>query len=235
MTEAAPPPDRRATRLRRNVVVRALSLAVVAMVGAGCQPVGFLAYAIGAEGKVKAAYKLEARKTLVLVDDPSEPAKLPSPQLQNLIAGRVGDRLVAEGVLDRADLIPANRVSQLAAEEADFGQWPIDRVGRAVGAKQVVYVLITGFGVSDNGAIYQPTAEARVKVIDAATGDRLFPDAQAGSGHPVRTQRSYESMDNATPTTDLIVARRLAETLARDVARLFHKYREERVGDRLAG
>lgn len=202
---------------------------------AGCQPLGFAAYVLGADGKVKAAYKLEARKTVVLVDDPSDPAKLPSPQLNNLIAGRVGDRLVEEGVLQREDLVPADRVSHLAAEEADFGAWPIDRVGHAVGAEQVVYVLITGFSVSESGAIYEPVAEARVKVIEAKTGDRLFPPPEVGAGAPVRTERSIAAMENATSTTHLIVARRLGETLARDVARLFHKYRKAQTGDRLSG
>jgi len=203
----------------------AACLAVVA--AAGCQPVGFLAYVIGGEGTVERVHKLDKRPTVVLVDDPSEPGLLPSPQLTNLIAGRVGDALVREGVLKEAQVVAANRVSRLAAEHMDFEDWAIDRVGLEVGAEQVVYVLVTGFTVSQGGAVYEPAATVRVKVMDAETGRRLFP---ARGSHPVATKLRLQPMENATATTDLIVARRLGEALARDVARLFHKWQPEPAG-----
>ncbi len=229
--------SRIADRGSRKCLV-ALALSLMAMALGGCQSAGFVAQVFG-KNQVPAVYALEDRPTLVLVEDAGE-ADLTTPDLAGLIAGRIGQQLESANVVSK--VIPFNDFTRLKADTPAFStdpkKWNIARIGRELGAEQVVYVAIQRWRLSEEGVIYRPYAEARVKVIDAAADTRRFPpaaDQYGSSGHPVITQESYGSMDGASQTTHMIVARRLADAVAREVAWLFYEHKLPEPGDKLPG
>jgi len=194
----------------------------------GCDEAGIIAHTFRSN-KVDAVYRIENRSTAVLVDDPSVPPRLPTPDLSTLIAARLGEALAEADAV--SNVISA--VRDLAAREENFHRWPIDRIGDAVGAEQVIYVHVDAFELTEDGVMYRPRASARVKVVDAASGERLFPARGQGDSLAVTTKMPYQSMEGATATTNRIIGSRLAEQLARQIARLFYKHKAPEPGDRV--
>jgi len=211
--------------------IQAMMLTVLAMSLGGCALLGWAADVVEGGKPVKPVYQLQDQPTVVMIDDPTN--KLPTVDLPNLIAGRINDRLVDEQVIDESNMVAANRISQLAADHSAFKTWPIDKVGKEAGAQQVIYVLVKQFMLSDESQMYRPVAQVRVKVIDVASGQRLYP--ATGDGHPVAVEQFYKSMDGANRSTQTIIARRLAEELAREIAYLFYEHLPPQPGERLPG
>lgn len=207
-----------------------VALAAILTATAGCEVAGVVADVVGGGGQVDAVYELPDRPTLVLVDDPAN--RLPRHHLADIIAGRIGDALKNNDIVEQ--VVPTTMAGSLEQRHDDFDRWPIDKVGQHAGAQQVIYVLVQAFSLRDE-AIYRPTARVHVKVIDAASGARLFPPARHEHGYPVARQQQYTHMDGATATTEQLLGRRLAETLARDIGRLFHPYPKPQPGERLPG
>jgi hypothetical protein len=204
----------------------------------GCETAGFIADVVAGGQPVPAIHELADRPTLVLVETAND-IELAN-DIPGLIAGRIGQQLTSEEVLTK--VISFNDFVRFRAETPDFysnpTKWNVARIGRELGAEQVIYVSLQTFRVSEDNVIYRPLAEARVKVIDATAGTRVFPpatDRYGKSGHPIVQQQNYGSRDGANSTTDLVVARRLAEALAQDVAWLFYEHKLPEPGSRLPG
>jgi len=196
----------------------------------GCEVAGVVADVVAGGADVDAVYELPDRPTLILVDNPGD--RLTHHHQADLIAGRIGDALKKNEVVEQ--VVPTPMVSSLEERYDDFDRWPIDKVGKHAGAQQVIYILVQQFSLRDE-AIYRPTAKVHVKVIDVASGGRLFPPPRHEQGYPVSRQQQYTNMDGATATTESLLARELAETLAGDVAKLFYKHPKPQPGDRLPG
>jgi len=84
--------------------------------------------------------------------------------------------------------------------------------------------------------VYEPSAEARVKVVDVTTGQRLFPDPHGRAdtpGHLVLAQMRMQNMEGASQTTLTVLRRNLADELAAEVARLFYEHSSEEIGSKL--
>lgn len=214
----------------RPTAARLLLLPLAIALIAGCgETTGLITQAFTGPPKIDARYEPDDRATVVFVDDPAH--RLPGIDLPGLIAGRVGDRLEREAEIQR--IISPTRIDRLQADESEFASWPIDRVGREVDAEQVLYILVTGFELTESDAIYRPTATVRIKWVDAASGQRFWPSrADHPDGYPLTTQQEYRNMQGASAMTESIIGRELAEALAGDVAKLFYKHRARDVGER---
>ncbi|QNN21715.1 hypothetical protein HED60_05340 [Planctomycetales bacterium ZRK34] len=201
-------------------------LATVAL-AAGCQAPAYVLSNVLPRPKIPAVFEPPDQPTVVLVDDPHH--LLPNVQLVSLIAGRAGDDLKENDVISQ--VVPHTLVADLRAREADFGRWPIDHVGKNVGAKQVIYVLIEGYDMleTDTSAIYRPTAAVRVKIIDVATGRRLFPQSDS-LGYPVTVQKYYRDAHDVGVGDNAIMARQLADRVGEDIALLFYEHKQREVG-----
>ncbi len=236
LSAAAPTPvlseakSRTPARPRFRVTTALLMLiTLLALTGCG-EGLGFMAAAFGGDRKVDAVFKPPDRSTVILVDDPEE--LLTRPDLRSRIAGRIGDAFEEYDAVSQ--VVSPAELTRLRSEHDEFDTWPIDRVGRQLGAAQVLYVLVQRFDLVEEGVIYRPVAEVRVKLIDAATGERLFP-AASPAGYPVEVERAYQGMTEVDEKTDPLVARDLAEALAWEIARLFFEHEPAPVGSRLPG
>ena len=210
-----------------NFVLRAFLIALLPTLG-GCQVVAVDLNALPPP-PIKAVYEPEDQPTAIVIDDPRH--QIPSLQEVNLISHIAGTMLVDEEMIE--DIKPANAVAELQLNQKDFGSWPVDRIGQAVGAKQVIYVLVELFAIKDSDQMYRPTAITRVKVVDAQTGKRLFP-ADKPEGYPVVTRLAPKGHESTgTAGLETVLTRKLAEKMAVDVAHLFYKHAPTPVGSRL--
>ncbi len=211
--------------------IAAAALLGLAGLAGGCQVAGVVADVVSGGGSIDAVYEPTDRTTLVLVDDPGR--RLSGGDLSGLIAGRIRDALIEEKVVEH--VVPTTMVQNLRQQHDNFSQWPIDKVGQHAGAEQVIYVAVEHFQLTEAGAIYRPRAAVRVKVIDVASGARLFPSPRVDRGYPVQVEQHYRDMSGATPTTESLLSRDLAEHLAAAVAKLFYKHKPPQTGDQLPG
>lgn len=198
-----------------------LLVLAVAVALVGCEAPGFFASAV--PRKIPRQHELERVPTLVLVDDPN--TLLGDPALKSVVAANV---IAAMKTSKKSpELIDPSRLTTYEALQGErFGRLPIDRVGQALGAQQVVYVLIETAGMSRAPGLLQPSGTARVKVIDAATGKRLFPEAVSDGaeqvrGFPVPVKMQAEAADDPQFGNPHVLSRMFAERLGQEVGYVF--------------
>ena len=209
--------------------VRAAAMGVGLCVLGGCAMIGYTAAAVFPE-KVEAAHDLEDRTTVVIVDDPS--TLIRDREILHLIAVHVGDDLLEEQVVSKT--IGPRELAHLEDRVGeDYRRMPIDRVGKTVGAEQVIHVNIESIVVND----FRRTMVCRVKVIDAVRRVRLFP--KRAGGMPTTTRAAgWVSVEMEQPRviemdqrTRSLKQRELARQTATEVSRLFYTYKVSPQGD----
>ncbi len=194
----------------------------------GCTVARYVTTVITGPGSIDAVYEPFDLTSIILVDDPDE--LLPSLDLNGLLAGRMGDELVEAGVISR--FVPPVMVDSLRAKQSDFASWAIDRVGRELGAEQVIYVLIRDYGLRENQELYRPRISVSIKIIDVGSGSRVFPKFDEG-GYLVNHKLFYKNMAGAGAETEVVLSRKLVESLAGKLAKLFYKHKPPQAGSGL--
>lgn len=157
--------------LRNLRLVVIASILILPAILAGCQIFG-LTTAMKTH-KVPAIYPLPQRTTAVLVDDPQ--TLLGDPGHATIVAANA--RFFLMDADRKIDVIDPVRVTTLAsAMGKDFARTPVDQIGRELGVDQVVYVFIQDASIGGTeGIMMTPRATVQVKLIDSASGRRLFP------------------------------------------------------------
>lgn len=211
----------------QRVMMSAWCLGLVLAAG-GCEVPAYVATVITGPPKIPAVYELMDRPTVVLVDDYHN--KLPAMTLASLLAGRTGEALKDHEVIET--LIPSTTVDTLRARHEDFRKWPIDRIGRQVGAEQVLYISIERYQMTDEQQIFHPRVDVRVKVIDVASGTRMFPAGD--QAYPLVSTLHYRNMEGAGAGTQAVLANRLMEYTADKIAKLFYKHKQPEAGSGLS-
>lgn len=202
----------------------------------GCEGLAFLA-AMGGD-KVPAVYELPNQTTLILVDDPS--TQLGDPALRSVVATNAAYHLKQNKALD-ASIVPQEELSLLMAREGQqFAKMPVDQIGRLLQAQQVVHVVVESVVLEVAPGVYRPTAMAQVKVIDASTGQRLFPAAEpfdtalsTPPGYSVRVRLSVDTARVGDSGATVMLRRELAQRLGLTVAQLFYKHSKPQPGGKL--
>ncbi len=200
-----------------------LLLAVLLL--SGCDAVRLVTEIVPA-AKIPAAYKPVDQTTVVFVDDPRHAA----PTIQAL--GQIAERIVADLQKQKVitAFVPVSKLDELRLNTKEFNQWAIDRVGRELGARQVIYILIDTFDPAGRQEDFsRPSASVRLKVVDAETGRRLFPPR---GEHGVTTTLNFkhELADRSTPGNQTAIVRHLADRLGRDIAYQFYEHEPRAVG-----
>lgn len=188
----------------------------------GCSIVGAVASKVAPEPTIAAAYALPAKPTAVVVENFHNPASM---RLESdHVARGVVDELTVHGV---GPLIDPGKIENLRRRDgAAYRAMPLDAIAQAVGAEQVIYVDLERFDLVHAIASESPggTAEARVRVVDAATGDAVWPLDAAG-GHPITVSIDAQRVTPDAP--DAAVRRLLHDSLADRIAKLFYNWKGE--------
>lgn len=138
-----------------------------------CNIVGPAVFFLNGPEKAPAVYTLpKDRPTVIFVDDRFN--RVPQRSSRDLIGATAEQVLLDEEIL--TDAIQSRQATAAARRERFSEPLTIAQVGSEVGAQVVIYATVDDFTVSIDGVSHQPRAVLRVKVIDAATGERLYPE-----------------------------------------------------------
>lgn len=209
-----------------------LAAACLAAVVPGCNIVGPAAYLIEGPPKKDAEHTLVDVPTVVFIDDRQN--FLNAVSLRRVIADSASQDLMVKEALTTT--ISSQDAMNLAGRmDRNSHVMSIEEIGKAVGAQQVIYVEMLGFQGSPDNFTPRPTAQCRVRVIDVANRQRVFPPQ--GSSEPARIiQTMIREVDPEVFRTRgslLRVNEELARSLGRDIARLFYRHEVKELGENL--
>ncbi len=218
-------------RPRAPMPLLALLVCSAVLLLPGCAGPGFVADFITGDENIEKRYQLPDERTAVVVDDPNR--AMGAGVLVNVVANNVVYNLknAKEPALLTAEIVPPAEVMALRTKlgEKEFNVTPIDRLGRMLGAEQVIYVQIESATLGEIGrTVYKPELVATVKVVDAVNSARLWPEggtlidsSAPPPGFNLIVKMDYEGTDHGGRGLEALLAQRLAERAGRDVARLF--------------
>ncbi|HYO11451.1 MAG TPA: hypothetical protein VER17_20980 [Tepidisphaeraceae bacterium] len=187
----------------------------------GCAAAGVLAYKVAGPPPVEAKFTPRQAAMLVLVENFRNASSAQAHS--ELLAAYLAEELTANKV---APLVPPEKLRELQdARPGDYSRMSITAVGRAVGAEQILYVQLQRSDVIplQGGDALQGQAHAVVKLIDAATGDTLWP-TDVSDGHAVSAGTSLGTQGGTDP---MDVRQRMYRSLAVQIDRLFHKWKPD--------
>ena len=212
-----------------RLATAALAVVFIAAATGGCGGVPFIRQVFFPK-KIYAAYDLEDRVTLVLVDDPR--LQLDDAALADQLADRVMNDLKEQKLVTQ--FVPLTEMRELRAKLGeDFGRRAINLVGQDLGAEQVLHVSIDAVKVTADPGVWHPRADVTVKLIDVVNAKRLFPVPQPeegprGVGVIVRMAHRYDTGDQGDM---MLMMDRLAQAVGRDVAYLFYDHLPPQPGE----
>ncbi|MGD9692824.1 MAG: hypothetical protein AB7G17_05500 [Phycisphaerales bacterium] len=145
----------------------------------GCDYVAAATYLVEGPPKVDAAYELDAkRKTVLLIDDRGN--ALPRRSLRRVI-GEEAEQTMLSGKALKADLtIPSSSTQAVMTQERRESPRSVVDIGREVGADVIIYVEMSTFSLSRDGATASPLVTGSVKVFDVTANTRLWPETPQG-------------------------------------------------------
>lgn len=193
----------------------------------GCTWIGAAAYKIAGPPPVEAEYKPTAEPILVLVENYRSAST-------TQVDAELLTRYINEELIDHK-VAPVIEYEKLASLRNDttlsFRDMKIDAIGRALGAKQILYVDLVNTSVAApiGGETYVGRAAARVKIVDAATGETRWPQ-DVTDGTPVTYQTPSVPAEKGGDDP-MRVRQRLFESLAGRIGRFFYKWSPEDVHD----
>jgi len=196
----------------------------------GCNIVGPIAYTIGGPPKTDAAHELDPSASLVVfVDDRA--SRAPRRSLRSVLAKKIEQTLIEKQIVAADRLFPNAAATRAAQGETYDAPVSIAEVGRRVGADLILYVEMTGWGLTADGVSLAPQATAEVKVIEAATGDRVFPEG--GKGVPVSAKLQQGGVTPSSPAARAQLEQSLAQALGAQIAKLFFEHEKDTLSGRL--
>ncbi|QQE12842.1 DUF799 family lipoprotein [Planctomycetota bacterium] len=222
----------------------------------GCAGLAFVADFIEGD-KAPAVYEPEPKTTLVMLDDPFK--VIPNSQIGRTITSNVEYHMqknMVDAVKEKnskikdpekhelhIELVPSDKIFALQDEMGkDFDKMPIDKIGKRMGADQVVYVSVQSFQTHYAVNVFKPKATVEVKVIDSKTGKRLFPEGKVvvdtsitPPGYMLDVDLPYKGTNFEGPSEELQLRRLLAEKIGLEVARMFYKHQKPQPGETLPG
>lgn len=206
-------------RIKLITIIALGALAVLALIP-GCNVITPVAYAIHGPEKVNPVYTLdEELKTVVFVDDPS--SRITQRRLRYTIADRATKELLGKRIL--VDMIDPRGILTAASNERYGEQLSIAELGKAVGADIVIYAVVTEFSLSPEAGAFIPRALLRMKIIDVATGERLFPPDE--KGYVANIQIPQKPGTSPTGSGEkLALEQELANRAGLGLAQLFYKH-----------
>ena len=203
----------------RFVRIAIIMLACATLCG-GCA-VGGVWQSIFGPNKVKAKYVLPKVATLVLVENYRNPAI--SQIDADLVASELCDQLKQHDLVPLVD--PDKLTGVRDVDAAKYHAMSQVQLGRAVGAKQLVYVELLESSVEADSteSAARGRVSAEVRVVDVDTGLTLWP-LDSAQGYPLSADVPYNRADPDRVTA--MHAQMLAQ-LSDALAKLFYDWQPD--------
>jgi len=212
--------------------VFAAAAVVAASLSGGCNIVGPASYIISGPPSVDAEYELADVPTVVFIDDRHNVVNPIS--LRRAIADKASEDLMMKKIL--AKTISGQDAMTLATQRERNNQiMSIEDIGKAVGAKQVIYVEMLQFQDILPDYTPRPTSACRVRVIDVENRKRMYPaeDAQEPSRLVQASTREVNPELYRTRTGRVETLQALAITTGEEIGKLFYKHEIKQLGSNL--
>jgi hypothetical protein len=195
----------------------------------GCEVLGVAAHTLVGEAPVPAQYVPPVKPTLVLVENYRSPdeMRLDGDQL----ARQIGDTLKKEAKLEVVD---SDKLQEMREDDADaYRHMNITAIGKAVGAKTVIYVDLLESDVSPDptASAISAVATVRVKVVDVETGNTLWP-ADGSRGCEITEKKDYNQYD---PQRAVVMHTQMLTTLSSKISKLFYTWKPDGPDDETQG
>ncbi|MGD1278510.1 MAG: hypothetical protein ABR964_14960 [Tepidisphaeraceae bacterium] len=194
------------------------------MAAGGCNAVGAAAYAAHGPTKIKPQYVFGKQPVLVLAESWGNAGDVSAD------AAQLGD-LLPKTLTDHeaAKPIDPQKLERLRDQNPDkYARMTIDGIGRATGAKQVLYINVRNVQVDapGGGQTMRGQIVALVRVVDSNSAETLWPpDAQAGA--LVQTQTPWMQRADNPATAQRQMHRQMVEQMADEIAKLFYEWQPE--------
>jgi hypothetical protein len=217
------------------MLIRVHPWLVVCLCGAflgACNIVGPAAYIIHGPPQVDAVYTLQDRPTVVFIDDREN---LVNPvSLRRAIADKVSEDLMVKKLVTRT-ISPHDAMALASRRDTSRDVMPIDAIGRAVGAEQVIFIEMLAFSDHLDGKVPQAVSITRVRVIDVEHRRRLFPpDDARDPAHTVHVvTREFSAEMYRSRATRHQIYESLAQETGDQIAKLFYRHEPRELGSRL--
>lgn len=209
--------------LLESWIFRAASciLHAAVLLSSGCNIAGALAYKVVGPPEVQAEYKPPQEPLLVLVENFQNPGQLQS--VSDELASAITQEIVANKAAPTID--PGLVVNYRSEHPSEYKKMRIPEIGKAVGARQIVYVDLQRCDVTSvpGADTLSGHIAAKVRVVDADTGATRWPNT--GDGQPFNASTDYIRRDAAD--TGLTMRNQMVNDLSVAVGRLFYKYKPD--------
>ncbi len=199
----------------------------------GCNIGVPLLYLVDGPPKTDAAFKPADVPTVVFVDDRGN--VMSRVALRSVIGDAVASELMANKVLKKT-ISTKDAVGYARSRESKSELLPIDAIGKAVSADQVIYVEMTSFTIGDPNSDSTPRAACQVRVVDVVNRQRTFPpgDDEDAKSYPVSVQlRPIDPEMYRSSTSFRGLEEQLAAELSDAIAKLFYKHETRETGKNL--
>jgi hypothetical protein len=195
------------------------SILVLILIATGCTTAGALTNKLMGPPPVPAQYTPKQEPMLVLVENYRNPSATISDaqRLEDLIKEQLTQYKIAP-------LTDPARLDTLR-NQGGFEKLTIPAVGRACGAKQVLYVNVRKFSVEGTVAaeMLKGTADMSVRIVDAETGSNRWPTDAVGSPVTIETPWLRTGQD----ANEDKLREQMASRAADFIVKLFRKYSTE--------
>lgn len=201
-------------------------LLALLVLSAGCNIFGPLAILTAPRQIQKAEFKLTHERLAVLIDY-ARPGD-DNPVFAQAFHERLAEIFREEKVNEQ--LVPFEDVQRLRQQTRDFANWSVQKIGRELGATQVLVVRLERLSLRPRPEhpILEPVVEMRVKVIGTDAPEnapRLWPSAQEREARLLT--RTRPPVDQVDPVTTDAEAAKLGRDAGLLVAMHFYDVDKE--------
>ena len=188
-------------------------LAVCAALTA-CNQLGAIGYYLRPRQIQKPLYEFPANTRVAMLIEAAVPAQ-ENPVFNQALYER-SIEMLREGKCE-ATFVPLREVIELRQRHADFTKWSVQRVGKELGADQVLYVKLDSLTIrpTPDHPLLTPAVSLHLKVIGVAEPSahaRLWPEER--EGFPTDCKRQVNQTADENPDGPDIEARKLGHDTA---------------------
>jgi hypothetical protein len=201
--------------------LRTIAAALLLAAGSGCSVIAVPLHTFFGDPPIPAQFTPAKVPTLVLVENQRSPGDVQVDADQ--IAQQVTEELRKDAKLE---VIDPDKVAQLREEDPKkYHAMYIADIGKAVGAKQVIYVdLIEAAMTADvTQTTVRAEAKAHIKVVDVDTGITQWP-ATPPDGKELGTKQDFDSMDPGKAVSMRVA---MMTQLSSQIAKLFYTWKAD--------
>lgn len=187
----------------------------------GCNVAGVALYKVVGPPDVPANYVPLQEPMLVLVESYNRPGlSYDAEQLSRYVV----DQLTHWKVAPTIDLMELYKLRD--SDPAKFKKMTIPEIGRAVGAKQVLYIdlIESGIDQSSGTEVFRGSMTAKIRIVDCETSHSRWP-LDAAEGYPITHETEFGGFDRDTNPN--VVRQKTYSGLAYLIVRNFRKWKPD--------